>query len=321
LNSDQSCHQDVHLAGFDLLQRPNVQIGHFGQSLLRNAPGATFPAKVRTERFQLNLFFPVEWHALLGREPPHCGHGAIGRKIRLACLKELPYNQRMRGATPDDEEPETVVEFAGLEFMIEKIVSGAQTGADRAALDFAIEHNFPHGGWCPKGRLAEDGVIDERYQVKETSTNSYPQRTEKNVQNSDGTVIFTMKPTLTGGSKKTAEFAQTHLKPWIHLHPGKGADLPANLLKFIRDNQIRVLNIGGSRASKEPDVYDLVQVVLRESFKEPKDAFSPKQRRETGISDGREVRRYRGGKGSHKVFGFKMNGLWDALQPGRLVGR
>jgi len=88
--------------------------------------------------------------------------------------------------------------------LIIKIVSGGQTGADRAALDFAIEHGIPHGGWCPKGRQAEDGPIDGRYQLKETPTSDYAQRTEWNVRDSDATVLFSLAPELTGGSKKTA---------------------------------------------------------------------------------------------------------------------
>jgi hypothetical protein len=59
--------------------------------------------------------------------------------------------------------------------MIKKIISGGQTGADQAALDVAIDHNIPHGGWCPKGRLAEDGIIEHRYQLQETSTANYPE--------------------------------------------------------------------------------------------------------------------------------------------------
>ena len=99
-----------------------------------------------------------------------------------------------------------------------KIVSGGQTGADRAALDWAIENDIPHGGWCPKGRKAEDGVIDARYELKESTSASYLQRTEWNVRDSTGTVIFTLCAELTGGSKKTADFAKKHQKPWIHFH-------------------------------------------------------------------------------------------------------
>lgn len=148
--------------------------------------------------------------------------------------------------------------------MIKRIISGGQTGADRAGLDFAIWHDVPHGGGCPKGRLAEDGVIERRYQLQEASTKSYPQRTEKNVQDSDGAVIFTLLSKLTGGSKKTAEFAAKHGKPWIHLHPGY--DVEAQFLKFIDTNNIQTLNIAGSRASKEPEVFQFVKRTLERAF-------------------------------------------------------
>lgn len=71
-----------------------------------------------------------------------------------------------------------------------KIVSGGQTGADRAALDWALAHGVPCGGWCPKGRKAEDGPIDLKYPLKETPSSSYIQRTEWNVRDSDATVVF-----------------------------------------------------------------------------------------------------------------------------------
>ena len=94
-----------------------------------------------------------------------------------------------------------------------------QTGADRTALDWAIWHDIPHGGWCPKGRKAEDGPIGSKYLLKETPTSNYRQRTEWNVRDSDGTVIFSLAPALTGGSKKTIEFAIKHEKPWrFHMH-------------------------------------------------------------------------------------------------------
>ena len=72
----------------------------------------------------------------------------------------------------------------------ERIVSGGQTGADRAALDWAIERGIPHGGWCPRGRRAEDGRIDRRYALRETPAHDYQQRTRWNVRDSDGTLIF-----------------------------------------------------------------------------------------------------------------------------------
>ena len=89
-----------------------------------------------------------------------------------------------------------------------RIISGGQTGVDRAALDFAIAHGIPHGGWCPAGRKAEDGTIDLRYQLKETPSSNYVQRTEWNARDSDGTVVFSSAPLLTGGSKKTVELVE-----------------------------------------------------------------------------------------------------------------
>ncbi len=81
---------------------------------------------------------------------------------------------------------------------IKKIISGGQTGADQAALDFAIKHDIPHGGWIPKGRKTEDGIFPDKYHLQEMPTASYPKRTEKNILDSDGTLIFS-KGTLTGG--------------------------------------------------------------------------------------------------------------------------
>ena len=101
--------------------------------------------------------------------------------------------------------------------MLQKIISGGQTGADRAALDFAIARGIPHGGWCPRGRLAEDGTIPALYQLSETPGPDHAQRTEWNVRDSDGTVIFSIAPALTGGSRETAELARQHQKPCLHL--------------------------------------------------------------------------------------------------------
>jgi len=135
--------------------------------------------------------------------------------------------------------------------MIEKIISGGQTGADRAALDCAIEHGIPHGGWCPKGRLAEDCPIDARYQLQETPGSSYLQRTEWNVRDTDGTVIFSITPGLSGGSKKTLDLAKKRNKPVLHLSRHGGPASPeTELLRFIRANRIMVLNVAGPRASK-----------------------------------------------------------------------
>ena len=150
--------------------------------------------------------------------------------------------------------------------LVSKIVSGGQTGADRAALDWAIKVGIPHGGWCPKGRKAEDGPIDARYQLQETPSSEYVQRTEWNVRDSDGTVIFTLRPTLTGGSKKTADFARKHRKPCLHLSAETSSNPSEDLRVFIQSNGIKVLNIAGSRESKEPGVGSFVRSVLSKAL-------------------------------------------------------
>jgi len=147
---------------------------------------------------------------------------------------------------------------------IVKIVSGGQTGADRAALDFAIEHGISHGGWCPKGRKADDGAIDLRYQLNETPSSGYAQRTEWNVRDSDGTVVFSIGPLLIGGSKKTENLARQHHKPILHLWHDQAVAFPeAELVPFIRDNDIKVLNVAGPRASEEPEIAGFVREVLQ----------------------------------------------------------
>lgn len=142
-----------------------------------------------------------------------------------------------------------------------RIVSGGQTGADRAALDWAIANGIPYGGWCPKGRMAEDGVIPEKYILKECYRMGYLARTRQNVIDSDGTVIFTLKGFLTGGSKRTREFADEHSKPWVHIH-SKIADPAGKLRKFIGEHRIKILNVAGPRASGEPTIGDFVRAVL-----------------------------------------------------------
>ena len=150
--------------------------------------------------------------------------------------------------------------------MIEKVVSGGQTGADRMGLDWAIWHDIPHGGWCPRFRKAEDGKIPLQYQLTETPKSDYVQRTEWNVRDSDGTLIFTLGDKLSRGSAKTAFFAERHGKPFLHVHPGLSYQPAADVLSFVRDNNIKVLNIAGTRGSKEPYVGKFVKKVLEEAF-------------------------------------------------------
>lgn len=148
--------------------------------------------------------------------------------------------------------------------MIEKIVSGGQTGADRAALDFALQKGLPHGGWCPAGRRSEDGRIAEVYQLKETPSPDYIERTEWNVRDTDGTVIFSLAAGLQGGSLATADLAIQLARPWLHLSAARRNPEEAGrvLNDFIEEHRIRVLNVAGPRASNEPRVGGYVRAVL-----------------------------------------------------------
>ena len=147
--------------------------------------------------------------------------------------------------------------------MLKKIISGGQTGADQAALDFAIENDIPHGGWIPKGRMTEEGTLPYKYQLQEMPTKSYPKRTEKNVLDSDGTLIVTHGK-LTRGSNLTKKKATLHDKPFLHLNLDKISLAEASdiLAAFIRDNEIEILNVAGSRASKDAKIYVAVKNIL-----------------------------------------------------------
>lgn len=150
---------------------------------------------------------------------------------------------------------------------IPHVVSGGQTGADRGALAWAIRRNVPHGGWCPKGRRAEDGTIPDHFRLTETPRADYRQRTEWNVRDSDATVIFTQTATLEGGSKLTAMFAANHGKPCLHLPVG--ADAVSVLTAFLAEHQPKSLNIAGQRGSKAPELSAWVGSVLDQVFFPP----------------------------------------------------
>ena len=144
---------------------------------------------------------------------------------------------------------------------LERIVSGGQSGADRAALDWAIEHGLAHGGWCPRGRRAEDGPIARHYRLRETPSHDYQQRTRWNVRDSDATLIISRTPKLIGGSAYTARCAERLRRPWHHVHPG--ADGIGPILAFLEEHAVRTLNIAGPRVSTDPGIYDYVFGVLQ----------------------------------------------------------
>jgi hypothetical protein len=150
----------------------------------------------------------------------------------------------------------------------EKIVSGGQTGVDRAALDAALAVGLPHGGWCPAGRRAEDGVIPARYRLKEATGAGYQERTRLNVGDSGATLILSPLP-LTGGTALTAREAETLGRPCLAIDPGDSATHQisiAEILEWLEANRIAVLNIAGPRASGEPSIYRSAHTLLLRLF-------------------------------------------------------
>lgn len=147
--------------------------------------------------------------------------------------------------------------------IIKKIISGAQTGADRAALDFAINNDIPHGGWVPKGRRAEDGIIPDYYNVREAPSPDYSRRTELNVLDSDGTLILSHGE-LTGGSALTEKLARKHGKPFLHINLSLKPEFQAtvDITHWLSANEVRILNVAGSRASNDERIYEATSSIL-----------------------------------------------------------
>jgi hypothetical protein len=146
-----------------------------------------------------------------------------------------------------------------------QVVSGGQTGVDRAALDAALELGWPCGGWCPRGRLAEDGPLDERYPLGETPTSVYAERTFWNVRDSDGTLIICFGA-LTGGTAYTVDCARRLAKPWLELNLETSPD-PAELGAWVSREGIATLNVAGPRGSSDPRVYPRARAFLVSAFR------------------------------------------------------
>lgn len=142
-----------------------------------------------------------------------------------------------------------------------KIISGGQTGVDRAALDVACDLDFERGGWCPKGRLAEDGPLSDWYPLKETPSSEYVERTVWNVRDSDGTLILTWGPP-TNGTALTQGIAESSGKPCLVVDLLENASLSA-VREWVQRNRIRVLNVAGPRSSKCPGIYEDAAAFLR----------------------------------------------------------
>ena len=144
-----------------------------------------------------------------------------------------------------------------------KIVSGAQTGVDRGALDAALDCGADCGGWCPEGRLAEDGVVPDRYPVRELPGAGYVERTLENVIDSDGTLIVYEKR-YDGGTELTGEFCAEHDRPLLCLDLAltTPAEAGRQVVEFIAGHGIAVLNVAGPRASKWPQGREQARQVI-----------------------------------------------------------
>jgi len=154
--------------------------------------------------------------------------------------------------------------FSMAEWIVEKVISGGQTGVDRAALDVALEIGILCGGWCPKGRRAEIGRIPDHYPLEETSSAAYPQRTQMNIEDSDGTLVLTWGPPA-GGTLLTIKLARKAGKPYLLADLTARHD-PIGVREWIRSNEIRVLNVGGPRESEFPGIYEKTRAYLRRVF-------------------------------------------------------
>jgi len=136
--------------------------------------------------------------------------------------------------------------------LIRKVISGGQAGVDRAGLDAAFNAGFPIGGSCPRGRLAEDGTIPEKYPMTEMNTPKLHSRTERNVQDADGTLILN-KGKLTKGTRLTHQYAVKHDKPSLVVQLDAAEIIkPEDVVRWVEGQHISTLNVAGPRESKCP---------------------------------------------------------------------
>ena len=142
-------------------------------------------------------------------------------------------------------------------------MSGGQTGADRAALDFAIENGYTHGGWAPAGRQAEDGTIPLKYQLTVLPEDGYLERTRRNVEDSDGTLVVNLGE-LDGETLVAQQFAEALGKPHlvIQLSGEITAEAANDVLVWLRHHEIKTLNIAGPRDRRRPGAYGLTVELL-----------------------------------------------------------
>jgi hypothetical protein len=149
--------------------------------------------------------------------------------------------------------------------IVTKIISGGQSGVDRAALDVAISLSIPIGGWCPRGRLAEEGVIPNCYPLIETDTDGYSERTFFNVRDSDGTLILT-KSKPTGGTRRTLGYSHKLGRPCLVVRLDR-KQRPLDVASWIKGHAIEILNVAGPRESGFPGIYAEASDFLAKVFK------------------------------------------------------
>ena len=145
---------------------------------------------------------------------------------------------------------------------IKKIISGGQTGVDRAALDFALENKIPCGGWCPRGKLAEDGEIAKIYPLKETRSSRYEKRTKKNVESADGTLIIINEQPLSDGTSLTMKICEKLQKPFLIIDSSRAGPDKKAFWDWVASNNISVLNVAGPRESSAKGIYGQSKTLL-----------------------------------------------------------
>jgi len=171
---------------------------------------------------------------------------------------------------PREGRPDSRLSYRNCSALVEQmswnivIISGGQTGASRAALDFAIENQISYGGWCPKGRPALDGPIPDRYQLKETPSAEYAERALWNLRDADAAVVFSLTEEGNESSRKTLSMAKKLKKPCVHFHQGILA-VAEKLAQFVAKHRVHRLAVVGSSESTEPGIYAWVAKVLEKT--------------------------------------------------------
>jgi hypothetical protein len=152
--------------------------------------------------------------------------------------------------------------------MVSRVVSGGQTGVDRAALDAAMALGIPCGGWCPRDRRAEDGPLARKYPLRETPLPQYAQRTEWNVRDADGTLVV-CPGAPSGGTRLTLLMARRHGRPALVVPPSTAKGTVGVVRSWLRSNAIRTLNVAGPRESTVPGIYGEAKAFLSRLLADP----------------------------------------------------